>query len=84
MRNENAHINFVNIQVTDRNVTLDTPMRFLSQISHNIDSELVIRNMNCLTIITSNNGWWPPAHMLEKDEILIQRCRINAKKEMHW
>lgn len=70
MWTNNAHINFVNIQVTDSNVTLDTPMRFLAQISHNIYCKLVVRNMNCLTIITSDDGWWPPAYMLEKKQNL--------------
>lgn len=65
-KDKNVHINLVNIQVTDSKVSLDAPMRFLTKIPHNIYTQIVIRNMNCFTIRTSNYCWWPPAYMLEK------------------
>lgn len=55
--NQIAHIDLGNIQVTDSKVSLDTPMSFLAKIPHNINSELVIRNMNCFAIITSHYCW---------------------------
>jgi hypothetical protein len=60
-----SHIDLINIQVTDGKMGLDAPMRLLSKVPHNVNSELVVWNVNCFTIITSYNCWRPPTHMLE-------------------
>jgi hypothetical protein len=38
-------INFADIKMTDGKMCFDAPMRLLSEISHNIHTELVVRNM---------------------------------------
>jgi hypothetical protein len=43
-------------------------MRLLTKVPHNVNSELVVWNVNCFTIITSYNCWRPPTHMLENIE----------------
>lgn len=52
-----THIYLIDIQVTNGQVGFDTPMSFLTKISHNIYCELVIWNMYCFTIFTSYNCW---------------------------
>ena len=60
--------------MADSKVGFDTPMALLGEISHNINSEFVVRNMNCFTILASDNGWGPPTNMLKKEvyKILIE------------
>lgn len=50
-----THINFADIKMTDGKMCFDAPMRLLSKIPHNVYTELVVRNMNCFTVITSDN-----------------------------
>lgn len=55
----------MDIQVTNGKVSFDTPMSFLTEISHDIHSEFVVWDVYCFTIFTSNNSWWPPTYMLQ-------------------
>lgn len=52
---DDAHIDFANIQVTDGQVGFNTPMSSLAQISHNIHRELMVWYVDSLTIIGSDN-----------------------------
>lgn len=75
-----THVNFVNIQVADSKVSLNSPMGFLGQISHNIHCEFMVWNVNCLAIITSNDSWGPPTHMLKQQKVLSR----NTIESNNW
>lgn len=59
-----THINLTNIKVTDSKMGFDSPVSFLTKISHHIYCELMVRNVHSLTIFTPYHRWWPPTHML--------------------
>ena len=59
-----THINLTNIKVTDSKMGFDSPVSFLTKVSHHIYCELMVRNVHSLTIFTPYHRWWPPTHML--------------------